>query len=256
MTSMKDRTVKTMARPMRKDADYFPFICKEGKTFSILRSRYPLEGVGFFTELCIILTTTPDHHIVLKDDLDFEYFASRINCEKEKAEIIIDLLVRTQKIHPDLWNNARVIVIPDLLDSLKDAYERRNNDIITIDKLVSDYINEVNVDINKDYDIQKPTKDSKVNKSKVNDSIVKRFTKPTVEELTAYCKERNNNIDGEYFYNYYKSKGWMIGKNKMKNWKSAIATWEKRDFNKGIDKKADTDNTDISVLFAGNEDLI
>ena len=217
-----------MARPMRKDADYFPFICKEGKTFSILRSRYPLEGVGFFTELCIILTTTPDHHIILKDDFDFEYFASRINCEKEKAEIIIDLLVKTKKIHPDLWNNARVIVIPDLLDSLSDAYERRNNDIITIESLVNTYINEVNVNINKDNDIQKPTKDSKVNKSKLNDSITKKRT-PSLQEVKDYFTEKKTSIDPIAFYNYYESSNWYRGKTPITKWKLCLNTWESRE---------------------------
>lgn len=157
-----------MARPMRKDADYFPFICKEGKTFSILRNRYPLEGIGFFTELCIILTTTPDHHIQLKTDLDFEYLCSKMKCDKSKAESIIDLLVMTGKMHKELWEKANVILIPDLLDSLKDAYERRTNEIITIKELINVYINPLNDNKNPESVPQKPLKDSKVNKIKIN----------------------------------------------------------------------------------------
>lgn len=57
----------------------------------------------------------------------------------------------------------------------------------------------------------------------------KRFIKPSIKYIREYCEERNNNIDPEYFFNYYESKGWMIGKNKMKSWKAAIATWEKRE---------------------------
>ena len=55
------------------------------------------------------------------------------------------------------------------------------------------------------------------------------FKKPTLEEVKEYCKERNNNIDAEYFMDYYESKGWMIGKNKMKDWKASIRTWEKKE---------------------------
>jgi len=55
-----------------------------------------------------------------------------------------------------------------------------------------------------------------------------RFTPPSVQEVELYCKERNNGIDAESFVAFYESKGWMIGKSKMKNWKSAIVTWEKR----------------------------
>lgn len=56
---------------------------------------------------------------------------------------------------------------------------------------------------------------------------VKKFVPPTVEEVKNYCDERNNGIDAEAFVAFYDSKGWMIGKNKMKSWKSAVITWEK-----------------------------
>ena len=63
-----------------------------------------------------------------------------------------------------------------------------------------------------------------------------RFTPPTLEEVTEYCKERNNKIDPQTFIDFYSSKGWMIGKNKMKDWKAAIRTWERHD-NKATEKK-------------------
>ena len=63
-------------------------------------------------------------------------------------------------------------------------------------------------------------------------SIVKRasknFIKPTIEEITNYCIERNNGINAEAFYDFYESKDWLIGKNKMKDWKACVRTWEKR----------------------------
>ena len=57
----------------------------------------------------------------------------------------------------------------------------------------------------------------------------KRFTPPTLEEVKTYCTERNNDIDPERFIDFYESKGWMVGKNKMKDWKAAVRSWEKRD---------------------------
>jgi hypothetical protein len=63
-----------------------------------------------------------------------------------------------------------------------------------------------------------------VGKTKVSE---KKFDKPTVAEIVAYCEERKNGIDGEEFYYFYESKGWKIGKTPMKSWKSAIITWEK-----------------------------
>lgn len=53
------------------------------------------------------------------------------------------------------------------------------------------------------------------------------FKPPTVEEVRAYCEERKNNVNAETFVDFYQSKGWMVGKNKMKNWKAAVRNWEK-----------------------------
>ena len=73
-----------------------------------------------------------------------------------------------------------------------------------------------------------------------------RFKKPTLEEVKEYCVERNNDIDAQRFIDFYESKNWMIGKNKMKDWKACIRTWEKRNdntndlpdwFNKNIQNK-------------------
>jgi hypothetical protein len=59
------------------------------------------------------------------------------------------------------------------------------------------------------------------------DSRAKRFTPPTLEEVKAYCAERNNNVDAQRFVDYYTSNGWLVGKNKMKDWRAAVRTWER-----------------------------
>jgi len=57
--------------------------------------------------------------------------------------------------------------------------------------------------------------------------VCSRFAPPTLEEVKAYCQERGNKVDAERFIDFYESKGWMIGKNKMKSWKAAVRTWER-----------------------------
>ena len=54
------------------------------------------------------------------------------------------------------------------------------------------------------------------------------FKKPTVNDIKEYCLWRNNGIDSETFFDFYESKDWKVGKNKMKDWKACIRTWEKR----------------------------
>lgn len=57
----------------------------------------------------------------------------------------------------------------------------------------------------------------------------KRFVPPTVDEVRDYCQSRGNSVNPQRFVDYYSSNGWMVGKNKMKDWKAAVRTWEQRD---------------------------
>ena len=57
--------------------------------------------------------------------------------------------------------------------------------------------------------------------------VCSRFAPPTTEEVKAYCEERGNKVDPQKFVDFYTMKGWMVGKNKMKDWKAAVRTWER-----------------------------
>lgn len=70
-------------------------------------------------------------------------------------------------------------------------------------------------------------KEGKNNKKEDTNVSKKKFEPPTVEEVRAYCQERNNSVDPQTFVDFYSSKGWMVGKNHMKDWKAAVRTWEK-----------------------------
>lgn len=72
-------------------------------------------------------------------------------------------------------------------------------------------------------------KDS-IGKDNENKAPKKRFVPPTLEQVKEYCKSRNNNVDAEHFVDYYTANGWLVGKNKMKDWKAAVRTWERNNF--------------------------
>jgi hypothetical protein len=90
-------------------------------------------------------------------------------------------------------------------------------------------VNSLDIDIEEDKDID-------IN----NRTKSKRFVPPSIEEVKEYCKQRNNNVNAEQFIDFYESKGWMVGKNKMKDWKAAIRTWEKRDSQLSVSKSKTT----------------
>ncbi len=75
----------------------------------------------------------------------------------------------------------------------------------------------------------------------------KKFVKPTIEEISAYCAERNNNVDPQRVLDYYESNGWKVGKNPMQNWKATVRTWEHNNFQTSKQKsKYDVlDNLDL-----------
>ena len=60
----------------------------------------------------------------------------------------------------------------------------------------------------------------------------KRFVKPTLDEIKAYCQERGNNVDAKAFFDYYDTGNWKDAKGKpVKNWKQKVITWERSDGN-------------------------
>ena len=86
----------------------------------------------------------------------------------------------------------------------------------------------------------------------------KRFVKPTIQEIKDYINEKNYNVDAERFFNYYESNGWRVGKNPMKSWKAALATWNsnespkpKKDSPKGV-RPAEIDWSDMEEWLQKN----
>ncbi len=59
-----------------------------------------------------------------------------------------------------------------------------------------------------------------------------RFTPPAVEEVNAYCLERQNGVSGQKFVDHYEAVGWKVGQKRMVSWKAAVRTWEQNEFNK------------------------
>ena len=92
------------------------------------------------------------------------------------------------------------------------------------------YIGKDSIDkesIDKD-SIDKDSIDKDSKGESVRGEKAKRFYPPTLDEVKQYCEERKNNIDPMAFIDFYSSKGWMIGKNRMKDWKAAVRTWERK----------------------------
>lgn len=85
------------------------------------------------------------------------------------------------------------------------------------------------------------------NKKKVSKDTQKknaRFNKPNIDDIDTYIKEKGLHFDAEQFYDYYQSKGWVVGKSPMKDWKAACRTWEKKN-NKKVYEPLPTDEDKV-----------
>lgn len=83
----------------------------------------------------------------------------------------------------------------------------------------------------------------------------KRFVPPTLEEVQAYCTERNNNVDAKKFFDYYTASEWYDGKgNKVKSWKQKVITWERDGDNKKTNNQKNNKND--GWCFNKNEDSL
>ena len=78
----------------------------------------------------------------------------------------------------------------------------------------------------------KELSNKELNNKQYKENAKRKFSKPTLEEINQYCLERNNGINAEAFYDFYESKDWYVGKNKMKDWKACVRTWERRESTK------------------------
>ena len=93
----------------------------------------------------------------------------------------------------------------------------------TVRKFIAD------MEIENDNDNDNDNEESSTNRKRIVNGSSKRFVKPTVEEIAEYCKERQNKINPQSFFDWNESKGWRVGNSPMKDWKAAVRTWEQRE---------------------------
>lgn len=119
----------------------------------------------------------------------------------------VNNLIRQDRYHPSIYKELKL--------RLTDGLPNDNQRLTSGQPSDNQWLTEV-----------RRGKDSLVKDSKEKEKG--RFTPPTLSEVRAYINEKGYHIDAEAFVNFYESKGWMIGKNRMKSWKGAVGTWESR----------------------------
>lgn len=154
-------------------------------------------------------------------DVDIEVASIRVG-----EELIYDMLPQAFLDKIVIFDNGDKWFIPEFIEFQYGELNPTSN----VHKSVIALLDKYNLEgyMKGSQGVQSTLKDKDKDKDIVKAKVkVKRFTKPTIEEVVDYCNERNNDVDAEKFYDYYSSNGWKVGKNSMKDWKASVRTWEK-----------------------------
>lgn len=240
---------------MAKDNYYFQHDYGARNDPKLMRVLHKLGVQGIGCYWCIIEQMYEQGGSLPRSSI--ETIAFSLHVEESMLISLIDdfLLFETDEV--DFWSNS----VQDRLEKRMEIAQKRKE---AIRKRWQKYKEDTNVlqENNKSNtsDLQNDTKERKEKERKEKEieldesnSIDKennkrrRFTPPTLEEVKSYCQERNNSIDPVLFYEHYTENGWTRGKNKMKDWKATIRTWERKELqNNGARQRIEAQSTTIS----------
>lgn len=125
-----------MARPERNDVDYFPFLCKEGKAMFYIEQTYGNDGYATWVKILRQLAVTNYHYLNLQDKVEFMFLSSKCRVSQETLNSIINDLCDLGEFNKNLWEESRILFNEKLVSNLKDAYDKRNNNCITLTSLL------------------------------------------------------------------------------------------------------------------------
>lgn len=150
--------------------------------------------------------------------------AERWGWSRTKVRKFLTLLQEDKMLVKETDNKKTTLTLVnyEVYGFLETAEEQQKNIKRTAEEQQKNTNNNVN-NINNIKNIKKKDTTNVVSKEKAE-----RFSPPTLDDVKAYCQEKGlSNVDPEKFVDFYSSKGWMVGKNKMKDWKAAVRNWSR-----------------------------
>ena len=174
----------------------------------------------------------------LPDDWDYSINGLVAICKEKKTSVISALnelkehgyVIVTKKM-PNETDTGRIEYIYDIYErpfkqfEENQQLEKQGIENLCLESQCLENQPQLNTNKSNTKELNTNKKNTK-NKGKTTHKSNK-FVAPSVEEVKAYCDERNNNIDAQRFVDYYQARGWMTGKNHIKDWKACVRTWER-----------------------------
>ena len=206
-----------------------------------LRRKFGLEGYAVYNCLLEMLSAADCFQIPFMEP-DKELIAADLDIDSSRLSEIVQYCVKVELLtiaNGVLTCDAlrrrfgRLIAIKERLAAAGRAGMRNrwhnNNDNTDDNNAVTNNENDITKNNGDDRNGEEGTgNEGKEKESSKEKTKTRRFVKPTPAEVQAYCDERNNGISGQAFCDFYESKGWVVGKSPMKDWKGAVRTWENK----------------------------
>ena len=197
------------------------------------------DGINISHFYIKLMLESVDHEGELRFSEDIPYtpemLASITYTPLDVVEKSLKVLKDFELVKIDDDGTIRLPKVVKLIDSASDTDDARRQrryreqKRAECDKMSRQNVTGVTNDVTKDNESKSKSKSKSKSIVIGENPTTKQFKIPTVEEISAYCQERNNSVDAQRFFDYYESKGWYVGKNKMKDWKAAVRTWERQD---------------------------
>ena len=228
-------------RQNKVNIDYFELDCHMDEKVRLIQAEYGLKGFAVFVKLLQEIYGGYGYYCEWTQDREL-LFASENGLSNGSLQLLKDIVaacIRRNIFSERLFTEYGILTSSGVQKQYLKATVKR--EVVELKKeylLISIPQNTKNVVINSISDGINSISDigntqSRVEKSREENikecanAHKKKFIPPTVEEVRAYCQERGNKVAPQAFCDFYESKGWMVGKNHMKDWQAAVRTWEK-----------------------------
>jgi hypothetical protein len=210
---------------MSNNTIYFPHDChaRNDRKIVNLIMKHGMEGVGIFW--CLVEMLYEEGGSM---PLEYERITFELRTEINVLRSVIDdfeLFISDGSNFSSEAVNSRLSKIQDKSEKARNSVGYRWGKRDNTNVLRTQY------EGNTTRNTKKEIKGKEIKEIKVKEVKKERIsTTPSIEEVLQYCLERSNKVDGNKWHDYYSSNGWMVGKNKMRDWKAAVRTWEKNNY--------------------------
>ena len=155
--------------------------------------------------------------------ISFRGLAEETGLSERQVRTAIEHLKSTHELTQRSTHKYTIVTVENY-----EKYQAKDNTTDTVSDTQTDTVPTSDIEDVEHVEVINKEKIPTVSKRKKPELPERKIIPPTVEMVRAYCEKRGNTIDPEDFCDFYGSKNWMIGKDKMTDWQCAVRTWERK----------------------------